>query len=169
MASAGTGSYTHLSGELFQLATGVKLTHVPYKGTAPALVDLVGGQTHCLFDQVSTSAPHIRAGKLRALALTTTQRSALLDGVPTMAQAGVRDFEAATYTGVFLPGATPRDVVNRVYSALLAVLDLPATRDAFARLGAEVIKSTPQQWTQRLTHDLAKWKKLKAQTGIKLQ
>jgi tripartite-type tricarboxylate transporter receptor subunit TctC len=168
MASAGTGSNTHLTGELFQVIVGVKLTHVPYKGSGPALIDLMGGQTHCIFDQVSTSAPYVQAGKLRAIAVAAIKRSPLLANVPTMEESGVRGFEASTYTGVFLPSATPRDVVNRVYAALLKVLDQPATRDAFHRLGAEVIKSTPEELTRRLSGDLAKWKKVQQQTGIKL-
>ena len=168
MASAGTGSNTHLTGELFQVITGAKLTHVPYKGSGPALIDLMGGQTHCIFDQVSTSAPHVSAGKLRAIAITAVKRSSLMAGVPTMDEAGVRGFEAATYTGVFLPVATPKDIVHRVYTALLKVLDQPATRDAFTRLGADVIKSTPEELTKRMVTDLAKWKKVQQQTGIKL-
>ena len=168
MASAGTGSNTHLTGELFQVIAGVKLTHVPYKGSGPALIDLMGGQTHCIFDQVSTSAPYVTAGKLRAIAITAVKRSPLMASVPTMDEAGVRGFEAATYTGVFLPAATPKDIVNRVYTALLKVLDQPATRDAFTRLGADVIKSTPEELTKRMVTDLAKWKKVQQQTGIKL-
>jgi tripartite-type tricarboxylate transporter receptor subunit TctC len=168
MASAGTGSNTHLTGELFQVITGVKLMHVPYKGSGPALIDLIGGQTQCIFDQVSTSAPHIKAGKLRALAVAAAKRSATLADVVTMQEAGVRNFEAETYTGIFLPSAAPKDIVQRVYAALTKVLDLPVTRDAFNRLGAEVVKSTPDELATRLRTDLAKWKKVQQQTGIKL-
>jgi len=146
----------------------VKLTHVPYKGSGPALVDLMGGQTHCIFDQVSTSTPYVNAGKLRAIAVASAKRSPLLASVPTMDESGVRGFEAATYTGIFLPSATPKDIVNRVYTALLKVLDQPSTRDAFTRLGADVIKSTPEELTKRMIADLAKWKKVQQQTGIKL-
>jgi tripartite-type tricarboxylate transporter receptor subunit TctC len=167
MASAGTGSNTHLTGELFQVVTGVKFTHVPYKGGGPALVDLMGGQTQVIFDQVSTSSPFVRAGKVRALAIASPKRSPVLANVPTMAESGVA-FEASTYTGVFLPSATPREIVNRVYTALLRVLEQQSTRDAFTRLGAEVLKSTPDELTQRLRDDLAKWKKVQQQTGIKI-
>jgi tripartite-type tricarboxylate transporter receptor subunit TctC len=168
MASAGTGSNTHLSGELFQVITGVKLTHVPYKGTGPALVDLMGGQTHCIFDQVSTSVPLVSSGKLRAIAVAAKKRSPLLAAVPTMAQSGVPGFEASAYAAILLPAATPKDIVNRVYTALLKVLDQPATRDAFNRMGAEVIKSTPEELSALIAGDLAKWKKVQQQTGIKL-
>ena len=168
MASAGTGSNGHLTGELFQVITGVKLTHVPYKGSGPALVDLMGGQTQCIFDQVSTSAPLVNTGRLRAIAVASSKRSPLMKEVPTMEEAGVRNFEAATYTGVFLPVATPRDIVSRVTSAVLKTLDMPSTRDAFTRLGAEVIKSTPEELSKRLAADLARWKKVQQQTGIRL-
>jgi tripartite-type tricarboxylate transporter receptor subunit TctC len=169
MVSAGTGTNTHLTGELFQLMTGAKLTHVPYKGSGPALIDLMGGQAHCIFDQVSTSAPFINAGKLRGLAVAAAKRSPLLANVPTMDEAGVRGFESATYAGVFLQSAAPKDIVNRVYTALLKVLDQAATRDAFTRMGADVIKTTPDEVTKRLVADLAKWKKVQQQTGIKLE
>ena len=169
IASAGTGSNTHLTGELFQLVTGVKLTHVPYKGSGPALVDLMGGQTQCIFDQVSTSAPLVNSGKLRAIAVASAKRSPQMKDVPTMQESGVRNFEAATYTGVFLPAATPRDIINRVTAAVLKTLDMPATRDAFTRMGADVIKSTPDELRKRLAADLARWKKVQQQTGIKLE
>lgn len=168
MASAGTGSNGHLTGELFQVITGVKLTHVPYKGSGPALVDLMGGQTQCIFDQVSTSAPLVNTGRLRAIAVASSKRSPLMREVPTMEEAGVRNFEAATYTGVFLPAATPRDIVSRVTAAVLKTLDMPSTRDAFTRLGAEVIKSTPEELSKRLAADLVRWKKVQQQTGIRL-
>ena len=168
MASAGTGSNTHLTGELFQVITGVKLTHVPYKGAGPALIDLIAGQTHCIFDQISASGPHVRAGKLRAIAVASAKRSAVLPDVPTMAEAGVPEFESSAFTGVFLPSATPKEIVNRVQAALLKVLDQPAVRDAFKRLGAEVLKSTPEEVTRRISSDLAKWRKVQQQTGIKI-
>ena len=168
MASAGPGSNTHLTGELFQVITGVKLTHVPYKGSGQALTDLVGGHAHCIFDQVSASGPHVIAGKLRAIAVASSKRSTLLPEVPTMQESGVKGFESSTYTGVFLPAATPKDIVNRVHAALLKVLDHPATRDAFQRLGAEVIMSTPEEVTRRMTSDIAKWRKVQQQTGIRI-
>jgi tripartite-type tricarboxylate transporter receptor subunit TctC len=168
MASAGSGSNTHLTGELFQITVGIKLTHVPYKGSGPALVDLLGGQTHCIFDQVSTSASYVNMGKLRALAVASNKRSQSLSSIPTMEQAGVKGFEAATYTGIFLPAGTSKEIVNRIYSALLRVLELPSTRDAFNRLGAEVVSSTPEELSSKLSQDLMKWRKVQLQTGIRL-
>jgi tripartite-type tricarboxylate transporter receptor subunit TctC len=168
MASAGAGSNTHLTGELFQVVAGVKFTHVPYKGGGPAVIDLVAGQTQLVFDQVTTSTPHVKAGKLRAIAVAFPKRSPVLPDVPTMVESGVNDFEAATVTGIFLPAATPKEIVNRVYTALIKVLDQPATRDAFTRLGAEVIKSTPEELGKRVRDDLARWKKVQQQTGIRI-
>ncbi len=168
MGSAGTGSNTHLTGESFQALVGVKFTHVPYKGTGPALVDLMAGQVHCIFDQVSTSGPLVQSGKLRALAVASARRSVLLKETPTMLEAGVRDFEAATYTSIYLPAAVPKDVVNRVYTALVKVVESPATRDAFARLGAETAASTPESATKRMINDLARWRKVQQMTGLRL-
>jgi tripartite-type tricarboxylate transporter receptor subunit TctC len=168
MASAGTGSNTHLTGELFQSITGVKLTHVPYKGTAPALIDMVGGQTQCMFDQLSTSGPFVLSGKLRGIAVASAKRSALLPVVPTMSESGVKGFETATFTGIYLPAATPRDIQTRITVALLKTLDQAATREAFSRLGAEVIKSTPEDMARQMASDLARWRKVQQATGLRL-
>jgi len=168
MASAGAGSNTHLTGELFQVVAGVKFTHVPYKGGGPALIDLMAGQTQLMFDQVTTSTPFVKSGKLRAIAVAFPKRSPVLPEVPTMLESGVKDFEAATITGIFLPAATPKEIVNRVYTALIKVLDQPATREAFTRLGAEVIKSTPEELGKRVRDDFARWKRVQQQTGIRI-
>ena len=168
MASAGIGSNTHLTGELFQVVTGVKLTHVPYKGAGPAAIDLVAGHAQCIFDQVTSSGRHVKAGKLRALAVTSTKRSMLFPDVPTMAEAGAPGVESTAFTGIFLPSATPRDIVTRVHAALVKVLDQSAVRETFNRLGAEVVKSTPEDVTRRLTTEIAKWRKVQQQTGIRI-
>jgi len=169
MASAGTGSTTHMTGELFQLLTGAKFTHVPYKGSGPALIDLVGGQVDIIFDQISTSQGLIKAGKLRALGVATGRRSAFLPEVPTMEELGVRNFQASTYTGILLPSGTPRDVVQRVYDAVVKVLEQPATRDNFQRLGAEVIRSTPEEFVRRMKGDYERWMKVRQATHIRLE
>ena len=168
MASAGTGSNTHLTGELFQVMTGVKLTHVPYKGAGPASIDLVAGHAQCIFDQVTSSGRHVKAGKLRALAVTAARRSAQFPDVPTMAEAGAPGVESSAFTGIFLPAGTPRDIVMRVHGALVKVLDQAAVREAFTRLGAEVVKGTPEEVTRRLTSEIAKWRKVQSQTGIRI-
>ncbi|MGQ0525991.1 MAG: Bug family tripartite tricarboxylate transporter substrate binding protein [Betaproteobacteria bacterium] len=168
MASAGTGSNTHLTGELFQVIAGVKLTHVPYKGAGPAAIDLVAGHAQCIFDQVTSSGRHVKARKLRALAVTSDRRSMQFPEVPTMKEAGAPGVESTALTGIFLPAATPRDIVTRVHAALVKVLDQPAVRDAFNRLGADVVKSTPEEVTRRLTTEIAKWRNVQSRTGIRI-
>ena len=169
MASAGPGSTTHLTGELFQLNLGIKFVHIPYKGSGQALIDVMGGQVDLIFDQLSSSSPLFAAGKLRPLAIATSRRSPSISAVPTMAEAGVPAFEASTYTGIVLQAAAPKDVVSTVYAALLKALALPATRESFERLGAEVISSTPGEFTARLTRDLAQWKRVQEKTKIELE
>lgn len=168
MASAGIGSNTHLTGELFQVLTGAKLTHVPYKGAGPAAIDLVAGHAQCIFDQVTSSGRYVKAGKLRALAVTSDKRSMQFPDVPTMKEAGAPGVESSAFTGIFLPAATPRDIVTRIHGALVKVLDQASVRDAFGRLGAEVVKSTPEEVTRRLTNEIAKWRRVQQQTGIRI-
>ena len=146
-----TGSTTHLTGELFQLVTGVKFTHIPYKGSGQALIDVVGGQVDLIFDQLSSSGTLIKGGKLRPLAIAMSRRSSSIPQVPTMQEAGIAGLEASTYTGIVLQAAVPKEIVARVYDALLKTLALASTRDSFARLGAEVIQSTPEEFSRRLS------------------
>ncbi len=169
MGSAGTGSNTHLTGELFQSMAKVKLLHVPYKGAGAAMVDLIGGQVHLMFDQVSASGPHIKSGRLRAIAVTTLKRAAFLPDVPTVDESGVRGFESSTYTTIAAPAATPKDAMAKLREAMLKVLDDPKTRGSFEKLGAEVIKSTPEALAKRVQEDLAKWIRVRKATGITLK
>jgi len=166
MASAGTGSTTHLTGELFQVITGTTLTHVPFRGSGPATIELIGGHTQCMFDQVSTSGPYVKAGKLRPIAVAALRRSPVFPEVSTMDESGLRGFEASTYTGIFLPSATPKEIIQKVYGGVIKAVELPATRDAFAKLGSEVMKSTPEEVSSRIRSDLDKWKKVQQKTGI---
>lgn len=168
MGSAGVGSNTHLTGELFQLLTATKFVHVPFKGSGQSMIDLLGGQVDFMFDQLSSSLPMFKAGKLRVIGVATLQRSAMLPDVPTIHEAGVRDFEASTYTGVMLPAATPRDIVMTVYQALTLWLDQPVTRESFAKIGADVIKCTPEEAARRIRDDIAKWTKVRIATNLKL-
>ncbi|MGZ5144275.1 MAG: Bug family tripartite tricarboxylate transporter substrate binding protein, partial [Burkholderiales bacterium] len=168
VGSAGAGTSNHLTGELFQSMTHTKLVHVPYKGSGPALVDLMGGQIDIVFDQLSASIGHIQSGKLRALAVTTLKRSSLLPNVPTMDEAGLKGFEASTSTGIVLPAATPRENVKRLHAALIKVLRQPATRESFARLGAEVLESTPEEFDKLMRTETAKWSKVVRDAGVKI-
>jgi len=166
MASAGTGSTTHLTGELFQVITGTTLTHVPFRGSGPATIELIGGHTQCMFDQLSTSGPYVKAGKLRAIAVAALRRSPAYPEIPTMDESSMRGFEASTYTGIFLPAATQKDIVQKVYGAVVKAVELSATKEAFAKLGSEVIKSTPEEVSARIRGDLEKWRKVQQKTGI---
>ena len=144
MGSGGQGSGTHLMGELFQSMAKVKFTHVPYKGGVAASVDLVSGQIQLAFDQVSSSGPFIKAGKIRALAVTTPQRSKLLPDVPTIDESGVRGYDYSTWTTIGIPAATPRDAVQKLRDAVAAVIAQPATREIFEKVGAEVVPSSAE-------------------------
>ncbi len=169
MASAGSGTTNHLGGELFQGVTGTKMIHIPYKGSGPALIDVMGGQVDVLFDQLSSSIGHIQGGKLRAIAVTTLKRSAQMPEIPTMNESGLPGFDASTFTGIVLPAAAPRDVVIKLHAALVKVLRLKATRDSFARFGADVLESTPEEFSRFIRDDLAKWSKVVREAGIKLE
>jgi tripartite-type tricarboxylate transporter receptor subunit TctC len=169
MASAGTGTSNHLTGEYFQSVTGLKLVHVPYKGSGPALIDLMGGQVDVLFDQLSSSIGHIQGQKLRALAVTTLKRSSAMPDIPTVDESGYKGFEASTTTGVLLPVATPKDVVQKVYAALVKTLRQASTRQAFTRIGADVIESTPQDFEKLLRAETDKWSKVVRDANIKVE
>ena len=168
MGSAGQGSGGHLMGELFQSMAKVKFTHVPYKGGVAASVDLVSGQIQLAFDQVSSSGPFIKAGKIRALAVTTPQRSKLLPDVPTIDESGVRGYDYSTWTTLGIPAATPKDAVQKLRDAVDAVIAQPRTREAFEKLGAEVIRSSPEEFTRQLQADYARWVRIRKETGIKI-
>ena len=168
MGSAGQGSGTHLMGELFQSMARVKFTHVPYKGGAAATVAILGGQVHLSFDQVSSAGPFIKAGKLRALAVTTPQRSKLLPEVPTIDESGLKGYDYSTWTTLGIPAATPKDTVQKLRNAVNAVLAQPRTREAFAKLGAAVVPNSAEQFTRRLQQDLARWTRIRKESGIKI-
>jgi tripartite-type tricarboxylate transporter receptor subunit TctC len=170
MGTSGAGTTNHLSGELFQSATGTKLIHIPYKGSGPGLIDLMGGQIDIFFDQLSASIGFIQAGKIRALAVTTIKRAAAMPELPTIAEAaGIPGFDASTWTGIVLPAATPRDVILKIHGALVKTLRTKSVRENFARLGAETLESTPEEFARYLREDLAKWTRVVREAGIKLE
>jgi tripartite-type tricarboxylate transporter receptor subunit TctC len=169
MGSAGQGSGTHLMGELFQAMAHVKFTHVPYKGGAAASVAILSGQIHLSFDQITSSGPQIKAGRLRALAVTTPQRSKFLPDVPTIDESGVRGYDYSTWTTLAIPAATPREVVQKLRDAVDTVVAQPRTREAFEKLGAEVVKNSPEEFTRQLKDDYARWVRIRKETGIKIE
>ena len=168
MASSGMGTSNHLTGEYFQTVTRTKMVNVPYKGSGPALVDLMGGQVDMMFDQVSSSIGHIRSGRLRALAVTTLKRTSALPNVPTMDESGLTGFEASTTTGILLPARTPQDIVKRMHAALIKTLRLPATREGFAKVGADILESTPEEFDKLLRSENVKWSKVIRDGNVKI-
>ena len=168
MGSAGQGSGTHLMGELFQSMAQVKFTHVPYKGGAAASVAIVSGQIHLAFDQVSSAGPFIKAGRLRALAVTTAQRSKLLPDVPTIDASGLRGYDYSTWTTLAIPAATPKDTVQKLRDAVDAVIAQPRTRVAFEKLGAEVVPGSAEEFTRILQQDYARWVRIRKESGIRI-
>jgi tripartite-type tricarboxylate transporter receptor subunit TctC len=168
MASAGTGTTNHLTGEMFQAMTGIKFVHVPYKGSGPALVELMGGQVDLHFDQLSSSAPYIQAKRLRALAVTTEKRAPIYPDIPTLAEAGVPGFEASTFTGLVVPAKTPLDVIARLHAATVKVLARPAVKERFASFGADAFSSTPEQLGAFIQKDFAKWTKVVKDANVRV-
>lgn len=168
MASAGSGSGNHIVGELFQDATGTQFVHVPYKGSAPANTDLAGGHVDIHFDQLSSVLPLVQAGKLRPLAVTTARRSALLPDVPTLAEAGVPNFDASTTLGLVLPAKAAPELVTRLNQALDKVLIQPGVKEQFARLGAEVKPGTPAEYAEFIRSEMARTAKIVKDAKITL-
>ena len=166
-ASAGNGTSIHLAGELFASMAQVDMLHVPYKGSGPAVTDLIGGQVDVMFDSVTSALPHIRSGKLRAIAVTTPKRSSALPGVPTIAEAGLPGYDLSPWFAVHMPAGTPRPVVAKINAALVEAMKLPDVKARFAAIGAEPIGSTPEQLATHLEAEMAKWGKIIQARGIR--
>src|SRR5713101_8178377 len=169
MASGGNGSSNHLVGELFQMMTGLKFSHVPYKGTGAALVDLAGGQVDLLFDQASSTVPNVRGGKIRALAVASRSRQSALPDTPTFAEAGLRDFEIDNFTGLVGPAGMPADAVAKVHAAAVKALATPQVKERFASLGVQPVGNTPEQFGVVIREDLARWSKVIKSAGVKVE
>lgn len=168
MASAGSGSGNHIVGELFQKAVGVRFVHVPYKGSAPANNDVAGGHVDLHFDQLSSVLPLVQSGRLRPLAITSTRRSSLLPDVPTLEEAGLGHFDFSTTLGLVAPAGVPPTVVERLSAALLAVLNRPAVKEQFIRLGAEVRPSSPAEYAAFIRREIERTAAIVREAGIKL-
>ena len=152
--SAGPGSAHHLIGEMFKLETGAQLAHIPYKGSGPAVADLLGGQISVMFDTVTSALPHIKAGKTRALAVTTAKRSSALPDVPTLAEAGVPNIDVGTWFGLMAPAATPAPIVARLNKEVVAILNDPAVQKQLLDQGIELQSSTPAELKARVDKEL---------------
>jgi len=167
-ASSGNGTSIHLSGELFKSMTGVDMLHIPYKGSAPAVTDLLAGQVNMMFDNIPSSLPHIRAGKLRALAVTGAKRSPLLPDVPTIAEAGVPGYESYVWFGVVAPAGTPGSIVQRLNAAIAKAAAAPAFHSRLVEQGYDIVTSTPEQMTDSTRNEMVKWGKIVKASGAKV-
>jgi tripartite-type tricarboxylate transporter receptor subunit TctC len=167
MASSGNGTSVHLSGELFMAMTGVKMVHVPYRGAGPALTDLISGQVHVLFDNLPSSVEHIRAGTLRALAVTTETPSAALPGVPTVAET-VPGYEASAWFGMGAPKGTPREIIDKLNGAINEALKDPEMVKKLADLGGAPMAGTPEDFGKVVADETEKWRKVVEFAGVKL-
>ncbi len=166
-ASTGNGSSNHISMELFKSLAGVDIVHIPYKGSAPAVTDLLGGQVHLMFDNTPNVLPQVKAGKLRALGQSGTARGALTPDVPTVAEAGVPGYEVTVWFGLVAPAGTPRDVVDKLNGEVKKILAMPDVREKFAAQGVEPLGSTPEQFGTHIREQMAKWGKVVKDAGVK--
>ena len=165
--SAGSGTSAHLSLELYKSLAGVKIVHVAYKGSAPSLIGVVGGETDIAFLPTSVVNPHVAAGRLRALAVTTAKRSKTLPDVPTMDEAGTKGYEAAAWSAILAPAGTPPAVINTVYAGITESFKSPSVQSTFEKIGGEPIASSPADFARYLEAEISKWRKVVAAAGIK--
>jgi tripartite-type tricarboxylate transporter receptor subunit TctC len=166
-ASSGSGSTGHVAAEMFSRQAGIKLLHVPYKGNAPAVIDLVGGQVMIMFDQISTSFQYIRAGKLRGIGVTTRTRSPLLPNLPTIEEGGLKGFEDSTFNGLMAPAGTPREILERVRQEVAKAVAVPETRNRFLELGIELKASRSlDEFAAYLRKQVTDFAKLAKEAGI---
>jgi tripartite-type tricarboxylate transporter receptor subunit TctC len=166
-ASAGTGTNPHLSMELFLSMTRTRMVHIPYKGSAPAMVDLVGGQVVVMAATMLTGLPHVRTGRLRVLGVTSAQRTTVAPDVPTVAESGVPGYEAVQWYGVLAPAQTPKDVVARLHREVAAVLQMREVKDRFAADGGDPGGNTPDEFARYIRAETEKWAKVVKAAGIK--
>ena len=165
--SGGAGTSNHLAGELFNLVTGAKLVHVPYKGVNLAMQDVLSGNVHLVFIGIPAAAPHIKAGKLRALALVAPQRSGALPDVPTVAEAGLADFEVTTWYGILAPAGTPRPIINRLNAELVKIMHAPEMKEKLAASGTDPLTSTPEEFAAYIKREITKWGDVIRKAGVK--
>jgi tripartite-type tricarboxylate transporter receptor subunit TctC len=166
-ASGGTGTANHLAAEVFKLAAGINIVHVPYKGTGPALGSVVSGETQMIVSSLLPALPHVKSGKLRALAVTSTSRSSAVPDVPTAAESGLPRFETSSWHGILAPARTPRTIITRLHDQIVKVLHLPDVRERLISQGLNVVASTPQAFAAYIRSETAKYARVIKQVGIK--
>lgn len=166
--SGSIGSAGHLAGELFKASAGVDMVHVPYKGAAPAMQDLVGGQIHLMFDNLASSLAQVKAGKIRALAVTTAKRSSFAPELPTIAESGLPGFDISTWFGVFAPAGTPREALDRLHAEFSKALAAPDVREKMLALGAEPVGNRPEEFAAFIRSEAEKYAKVIKASGAKV-
>lgn len=168
-ASSGNGSAQHLAAELFKAGAGVDIVHIPYKGGAPAIADVMGGQVPIFFGNMSSALPHVKSGRVRALAVTGSKRSANVPELPTVAESGVPGYEVYEWNGLFAPAGTPPAVVTRLQTEVARIMQLPDVSEKLAALGADVVANTPQEAALFLQAEIAKWAAVVKRANIKAE
>ncbi len=168
-ASSGYGAAAHLAGELFRARAQIDIVHVPYKGAAPALHDVIAGNVQMMFATAASVVGHIKSGAVRALAVTTLKRTAILPDLPTMDELGLKDFDAATWHGLVAPAATPAAIVTTLSRATVTALNEPETRHALAALGVDVVASSPEEFARYIAAEIPKWAAVVKASGAKVQ
>jgi tripartite-type tricarboxylate transporter receptor subunit TctC len=168
-ASAGIGSFQHLSGELFKLTAGTNILHVPFKGGGPAMIDVIGGHTKVMFSSLVQTTPHIKSGKLRALGVGGTTRNPVLPDIPTIAEAGVPTYESVNWWGLVAPAGTPPAIVEKLHREIAAVQDNPEVQQQFANEGASVVKMSTAEFAQHMVKEMNKWERVVKEGGIKAE
>jgi tripartite-type tricarboxylate transporter receptor subunit TctC len=167
-ASSGNGTSIHMSGAMFTQFTGTDITHIPYKGSAPAVTDLLAGQTHMMFDNIPSSLPHIKSGKLIALATTGARRDPALAELPTIAEAGVKGYESGVWFGIMVPAATPRDIIAKLNSAAVQAAKSPEFVKRMTDLGYNIIPGSPEDMAAMLKTEIARWAPIVKASGAKV-
>ena len=167
-ASSGSGTSIHMAGEMFKVRTGLKTQHIPYKGSAPAVTDLIGNQVQFMFDNMPASWPHVQSGKLKALAVTTKARSATAPDLPTLEESGVAPFDVSSWFGLVAPKGTPPDIVDKLNKAMNAAFDKPAVKEAYAKLGAVAEKNSPQDFARFIRAEVTNWAPIVKASGAKV-
>jgi tripartite-type tricarboxylate transporter receptor subunit TctC len=168
-ASGGVGGSLHLAMELFKITAGVDLLHVPFRGAGPGIIDVVGGHTKAINATISTLAPHVRGGKLRALGVSGKTRSAVLPDVPTIEEGGVPGYDAGNWIGIVAPAGTPAPIVTRLHKEISGMLDQPEIQKQIASDGSEIIRMSPSEFATYMDNEMAKWGRVVKQAGIKAQ
>jgi len=166
-ASTGNGTSNHLSFELFKTMTGTQVTHVAYKGSAPAVTDLIAGQVQVMFDNTPNVLPHVKAGKLKALGVSSRSRTGLAPEIPTVDEAGVPGYDVGVWFGVLTVAGTPRDVVQRLNAEMVKILISAEVKERFGRMGVDVVAGSPEQFSQFLKSEVGRWAKVIHDAGIK--